>query len=135
MPRDWPPVSVWLLCGVLVVPPAGVLLAFASGLLVAKFGIDYVLAAGLTACGLAAAGLFLRGGRAGFVAVVILLPVYAFFGLGGIVEVRRLGLQPRLVAITGPGVGMALVPPALLWWPETRRWCDLPPPRDPDSDE
>ena len=40
-----------------------------------------------------------------------------------------------MLAISGAGTCMVGLLAGLLWWPETRRWCGLLPPANPDADD
>ena len=86
--KTWPPLSVWLVIAALTLPPLMLAVALTTGLLPAKFGIDYIITAGVLAGGLAAAGLVGRGRRAGFWLAVAVGGVY-LFGATGWVGILR----------------------------------------------
>ncbi len=130
MPREWPPITVVWVAVLLVGPPLGLWTFLGPNDKPNRAGVGAMAAVGM----LTATGLLL-GRRGGYLVGWLVTAGHVWFMLSHVWEHRNLWPGPaRLVLILPAGVTLAYVTnlAALLWWPETRRWCGLLP-RDDDD--
>lgn len=127
--RPWPPLSAWAAAGLLTLPPLAVF-----GLILLhdpKPAVIVVPGTWVTAAVVAGLRL-LVGHRDAIRWATWVLAVFALFvgamALGIFLGGAYRDLAPALLALIYP-----LTVAALLWWPETRRWCGLLPPRPEDD--
>ena len=137
MPREWPPVSVWLLGGTFVAPAVGLFVLFPP-----PIGLWWKLVALIVAAAVLVWAGLIAGREFAFVAWVVTAIL-----VGGQVMVSLIVAcvaVARLSSAGGPSLDDAVAlgmlaaggsAVALLGWPETRRWCGLTPPAEPEADE
>jgi hypothetical protein len=134
MPREWPPLTVWWAAGLTAGPPLALWAVLDPNSPPGKTAVGWVA----VGCGLTAAGL-LHGRGWGWWTAVLGVVGFAGFTVTQAQEVYPLvRARPGMWLLAGPGLAagaIAATLAALLWWPETRRWCGLLPPADPDTDE